>query len=63
MPLRRFLRAARMLKPAHRVSDKTLLCQQQSPDHRGFVTKAHQSRRGDFEMILRLMPVDQRRAK
>ncbi|WP_156932665.1 hypothetical protein [Rhizobium sp. IBUN] len=34
MSLRRFQRAAQMLKPAHRISDKTVLCQQQSPDHR-----------------------------
>jgi predicted phosphoadenosine phosphosulfate sulfurtransferase len=63
MSLRRFLRAAQMLKPTHRISDKTVLCQQQSPDHRGIVTRAHQSRRSYFEMLLRLMPVDQRRDK
>jgi hypothetical protein len=63
MSLRRFPQAAQMLKPAHRISDKTMLCQQQSPDHRGIVTKAHQSRRGYFELVLRLMPVDQRRHK
>jgi len=63
MSLRRFPQAAQILKPAHRISDKTLLCQQQSADHRGIVTKAHQSRCSYSEMILRLMPVDQRRHK
>ncbi|WP_169679980.1 hypothetical protein [Rhizobium sp. 57MFTsu3.2] len=52
--MRRFLRAAQMLKPANRISDKTVLCQQQSPDQRGIVTKANQSRRGYSEMILHL---------
>nr|WP_160330099.1 hypothetical protein [Rhizobium altiplani] len=52
-----------MLKPAHRISLKTVLCQQQSPELRGIVTKAHQSRRSYFELILHLMPVDQRQDK
>jgi len=63
MSLCRFPQAAQILKPAHRISDKTMLCQQQSPDHRGIVTKAHPSHRSYFEMILPLMPVDQRRDK